>query len=381
MDLEFYLDNAATTPLLPESLAQARPLLEEQFGNPSSLHPLGMHARRAIKHAREQLGMELGLPPQAVLFTGGGTESDNLALRCVFASGRLQGERLLISAIEHPAVLETARALEREGVRVERIPVTAQGVIDLEALQGLLTPELRMVSCMAVNNELGTAQPLREIGRLIRDKAPRAVFHVDAVQAFTKQALPWREAGIDLITLSGHKAHGPKGVGALLRCRELPLEPWLQGGGQEDGLRSGTENPFAIVAFAHAVRRAAAIHRGQRQMRAAYHSLWMEELQAHPRLKPFHSGQATPFVISFRLDDVPGEVTLHHLEQEGLFVSTGSACSTRKPEPSQVLLAVGMREAEALATVRLSFSLHNTVDGLERVFPAFRKALAKLNKL
>ncbi|MCZ6730006.1 MAG: cysteine desulfurase family protein [SAR324 cluster bacterium] len=381
MDLEFYLDNAATTPMLPEVLAEARPLLDEQFGNPSSLHPLGMNARRAVKHARERLARELGLPPQGVIFTSGGTESDNLALRGVFASQGLKGERLLYSAIEHPAVRESAQALEREGVRTAEIPVTGEGAVDLPRLEAMLDGDVRMVSCMAVNNEIGTRQPLVEIGRLIKRKAPRAVFHVDAVQAFCKQTLPWREAQADLLTLSAHKVHGAKGAGALVRCRPIPLEPWSRGGGQEDGLRSGTENPFAIAAFAHAAQQAGALHREQRAMRSEYHRRWLELLAEYPRIRVFRSSEQTHFVISFNLPSIPGEVALHHLEAEGLYVSTGSACSTRKPEPSRTLLAIGLSESEALSTIRISFSVFNTQAGLEQVFAAFRRAMAKLEKI
>jgi cysteine desulfurase len=317
MEQEFYLDNAATTPLLPSALEAGKPFLGEQFGNPSSLHPLGVEAHRAIKQAREQLAVELGVPRQAVTFTSGGTESDNWALRAIFASDRLKGDRLFISAIEHPAVRETARALEREGARVEVIPVNRDGAVDLAGLEASLDKDVRMVSCMAVNNEIGTAQPLVEIGRLLQQKAPKAVFHVDAVQAFTKQPIPWREAGAALLSLSAHKMHGPKGVGALVRCKPLSLEPLLQGGGQEDGLRSGTENPFSIVAFAHAAREVAAVHREQRAARAGYHRRWLAFLAEFPALRVFASERSTPFVISFSRPPIPGEVTLHHLEQEG----------------------------------------------------------------
>jgi cysteine desulfurase len=381
MDDAFYLDNAATTPILPEVLEETLPLLREEFGNPSSLHPLGARARAAVKRARETLALQLGVPAQGIIFTGSGTESDNLALRGAFASSRLKGERLLISAIEHPAVRETARALERQGVRVATLPVTRQGIVDLPALEGMLDAEVRLVSCMAVNNEIGTAQPLVEIGRLIRRAAPKAVFHVDAVQAFTKLPLPWREAGMDLISLSAHKVHGPKGVGALVRCRPVPLEPAITGGGQEGGLRSGTENPFAMLAFALAAARAAQAHRALREERAAYHARWIGFLGEFPRVRVFRSEAATPFIVHFTHVPVPGEVTLHHLEQEGLAVSTGSACHTSRPEPSEVLLAVGMSEREALSAVRLSFSIHNRLGDLERVFPAFQRALTRLEKL
>ncbi len=380
-DLECYLDNAATTAPLPEALAEAGPLLAEEFGNPSSLHPPGMAAARALKRAREALARQLDVPPQAVIFTSGGTESDNLALHGVFDGEGARGGRLLVSAFEHPAVAETAAALERRGVPVGRIPVTRQGVVDLGRLEQLLDADVRMVSCMAVNNELGTAQPLADIGRLIRARAPRAVFHVDAVQAFTKTPLPWREAGVDLLSLSAHKVHAPKGAGALVRCRPVPLAPLIHGGGQEGGLRSGTENPHAVAAFAAAAPRVAAIHHGQSAERGAYHRNWLALLGEFPLARVFRSEAETPFIINFHVAPVPGEVALHHLEAEGLYVSTGSACSTRRPEPSRTLLAVGLSEQQALSSLRLSFSIHNTVAGQERVFPAFRRAMEKLAKL
>jgi cysteine desulfurase len=381
MNLEFYLDNAATTPIFPEALEASLPYLRERFGNPSSLHRLGMETRRAVKQARERLARVVGVPPQAVVFTSGGTEADNLALLGAFASPRLKGDRLLVSAFEHPAVLNTAAALERQGVKVQRIPVTGQGVVDLAALERMLTPDVRVVSCMAVNNELGTAQPLEEIGRVIERVSPRTVFHVDAVQAFTKQALPWRTARIDLLSVSAHKVHGPKGSGALIRCRPVPLEPMLHGGGQEEGLRNGTENPFGMIAFSHAAEQSTALHRKQAAERAEYHRLWLEELQRHARLKVFRSERSTPFLIHFSCPPIPGEVLLNHLEQEGVVVSTGSACHSSKPEPSHVLVAAGVPEEEAVCSVRMSFSVHNTVAGLPPVIAGFQRAMTRLERL
>ncbi|HUJ75361.1 MAG TPA: cysteine desulfurase family protein, partial [bacterium] len=363
MNLEFYLDNAATTPPFAEAIDGALPLLRERFGNPSALYALGADAQSALTQARERLAALLGVPAQAVIFTSGGTEADNQALQGAFASPRLKGGRLLVTAIEHAAVLETAQALERQGVRVEHIPVTRQGIVDLAALEKMLDAEVRLVSCMAVNNEIGTLQPLEQVGRLVKAAAPKAVFHVDAVQAFTKLALPWREAHIDLLSLSAHKVHGPKGVGALVRCRPVPLEPWLCGGGQEQGLRSGTENPFGALAFALAAERATALHRAQAQERAAYARRWREALGGYPALRVYASEWATPFVLSVAHQGLPAEVVLHHLEEQGLLVSTGAACHTRKPEPSHVLLAVGLPREQALSSVRLSFSVHNTLAG------------------
>lgn len=381
MNLEGYLDNAATTPVFPEVLDAALPVLKENFGNPSSLYQGGMDARRALKQARERLARLLGVPPRGVTFTAGGTESDNLALKGVFASEQLKGETLLVSAIEHPAVLESAAALASQGVNVQRIPVTRQGLVDLAAFQRLLTPEVRLVSCMAVNNELGTAQPLREMGKIIQRNSPKTCFHVDAIQAFTKQPLDWKAARVDLLSLSAHKAHGPKGTGALVRCRPVNFAPVTHGGGQEENLRSGTENVFGAVAFSLAAEQATALHLAQRAMRADYTARWRDFLGEFPRLRVFQSEQATPFVISLAMPPIPGEVILHHLEQEGLMVSTGSACSSAKLEPSPVLLAVGLDETAALSSIRLSFSVHNTLAGLEPVFAAFRQAMTRLEKL
>jgi cysteine desulfurase len=381
MDLQNYLDNAATTPVFPEVLDGALPYVRERFGNPSSIHHLGMETRRAVKLARERLARVMGLPPQAVIFTSGGTEADNLALLGAFESSRLNGDRLLVSAIEHPAVLNAAAALERKGVKVQRIPVTRQGAVDLAALERMLSPGVRMVSCMAVNNELGTAQPLAEIGRLIERVSPKTVFHVDAVQAFTKQPLPWREARINLISVSAHKVHGPKGVGALFRCTPVPLEPITHGGGQEDGLRHGTENPFGMIALSMAAEQSAALHRRQTEERQAYHQRWLATLQQHPRLHVFRSERETPFIIQFSCPPIPGEVVLNHLEQEGLLVSTGSACHTQKPEPSHVLLAVGIPEQEAVCSVRISFSVHNTLAGIDPVIARFERAMARIERL
>ncbi|MDH5751469.1 MAG: aminotransferase class V-fold PLP-dependent enzyme [Deltaproteobacteria bacterium] len=187
--------------------------------------------------------------------------------------------------------------------------------------------------------------------------------------------------GIHLLSLSAHKVHGPKGVGALVRCRDVPLEPLLHGGGQEAGLRSGTENPFAVVAFCHAARQVEQRHRAMQAERAVYHARLLEALESHQRLRVFRSPHQLPFFISFSLPEIPGEVTLHHLEQEGLLVSTGSACSTSSPEPSRVLLATGIDRSRALGAIRMSFSIHNTLAGLEKyVLPALDRALKKLER-
>lgn len=381
MDPEFYLDNAATTALYPEVLEACRPLLAEDFGNPSSLHPLGMAARRRVKQARQTMARLFGVPPEGITFTGGGTESCNLALKGAFATPAQRSQALLVSEIEHPAVLESAEWLARFDVPVRKIPVTAGGTVDLARLEQMLHESVRMVSVMAVNNETGVMQPLAEIGRLLRRLAPQALFHVDAVQAFTKVPLNFREAGVHLVSISGHKVHGPKGTGALIRLRPVALAPLIHGGGQEAGLRSGTENPFGIAALAMAAERSMKLHAAQRDMRAAYHRAWLEELAGHERVRVFRGEAAGPFVITFAVPPVPGEVTLHHLEQEGLCVSTGSACHTGDAKPSHVLLASGWTPELALSAVRLSFSVHNTVDGLPRVLPAFRRAMARVAAL
>ena len=381
IDLECYLDNAATTPMFPDVAQDCLPFLTERFGNPSSIHRLGIDARRALGEARERLARLLGLPPQAVVFTSGGTESDNMALRGAFASPRLKGDRLIVSAFEHPAVLRTAEALARQGVRVDRVPVTRQGIVDVAAFERLLGPDVRMVSCMAMNNELGTIQPLEELGRALKRAVPHAVFHVDAVQAFGKMAIPWKLAQIDLLSLSAHKAHGPRGAGALIRCRPVPLEQWIEGGGQEEGLRSGTENVFGAAAFSLAAQRTVEQWRAQAGERLRYAEQWRAELARHPRVTLFRSERASPYVVHFSMAPLPGETILTHLEQEGLLASAGSACHTHTPEPSHVLMAAGFAEQDALSSIRLSFSCHNTLAGLPPVLERFRTAMGKLSAI
>jgi cysteine desulfurase len=253
--------------------------------------------------------------------------------------------------------------------------------VDLAAFEKLLGPDVRAVSCMALSNELGTIQPLEDMGRLLKRTVPHAVFHVDAVQGLAKIALPWKSAHIDLLSLSAHKVHGPKGVGALVRCRPVPLEPWIEGGGQEAGLRSGTENVFGAVAFSLAAERSFALAQSQSAERVRYAQQWVSELERHGRVRVFRSEHASPFIVHFSLPPIPGEVILTHLEQEGLLASAGSACSTHDPEPSHVLLAAGFGAQDALSSIRLSFSWHNTLAGQPAVFERFRRAMDRLAKV
>lgn len=381
MDLELYLDNAATTPILPEVAQDASDFLGARFGNPSALHRMGTDTRKAVGQAREKLARLLDVPPKGIIFTSGGSEADNLALKGVFDSTLLKGNRLLISALEHPAVSQTADYLALKGVQVEQIPLTPEGVVDLKTLETMLDTEVRMVSVMTVSNELGTVQPLEQIGQLLKKKAPKTIFHTDAVQAFTKMPLNLKKAGVHLASISAHKHHGPKGIGALVMARHVPLVPLIHGGGQENNLRSGTENPFAIWAFAQAAHKTTAQHTEQNKQRAAYHQNWLDFLNQFPALKVFTSPAQSPYIIHFSYPTIPGEVVLHHLEAQSLMVSTGSACSTRKAEPSPGLLALGMEPKEALSSVRLSFSLHNTLPGQQKAFQAFSKAMEKLAKI
>ena len=418
---EGYLDNAATTKPHAAVLRSCLPLLETGYANPSALYEEGSTGRGQISRARQELGRLLATSPQGVTFTSGGTEAVNLALKGFFdAAPHGVAKHLWISALEHPCVRQSATWLaEQRGVILHTVPITPAGVIDLQALENSLAAVhdeghddqghgsrphddrkrggWGMVSLSAMSNELGTRQPIAEVGALLaryraerphrapQNRGLRLCFHVDAVQAFTKPlGFHWARCGVDLLSLSAHKFHAPKGVGALVRfTEETPLHPILHGGGQEAGMRSGTESPFLIACMAEAARESS--HRQQEMIeeRRRYRETLLEALTPYqPRLRLFCSPAATPYHLRFSYAPIPGAVILHHLEEQGLRVSTTSACQASSTQASSVLLAAGMEDEEARSSVRLSFSVHNTLPGLQHcVLPALKRALDALSRL
>ncbi|MBF0350547.1 MAG: cysteine desulfurase [SAR324 cluster bacterium] len=375
----FYLDHAATTPVFPEVLTAALPYLNTEFFNPSSLYSPGVKVSRFVKTARERIAHYFGVSPGNVVFCSGATESNFMAFMSTAFSSRLSGQEIVISAIEHPSVTKAAEFLKSRGFEIKILPIDHSGTVDLSQLLSVLSSETRLVSCMAVNNEIGTLQPLELLGKAIKQYNPKIMFHVDATQAVGKIPLSIRLAEIDMLSLSGHKLGAPKGIGALIMRRDLPVQPLMEGGGQENGWRGGTENVFGIVAL----EKALTIMEQNRQKTSTqmihYKQKWLDFLgEQHPDLYIYTTDYVQPFYLNFGIPQVPAEVFLHHLEAKGIFVSTGSACSSRKSKVSPVWELVGVPQKKAKTMIRLSFGYENLEEDQELLFKIFSEVIRDL---
>ena len=349
-----YLDHNATTSIHPRAFEAMVPYLRERWGNPSSPYRFGTEARVAVERARTRIAECVGCKPAELVFCSSGTESDNLALRGVAQALKSKGNHIVTTGIEHPAVLNTCKALEREGYRITYLPVNRDGVVEIEALAASLGAQTILVTVMHANNETGVVQPVEEIAAIPRKRG--IVFHTDAVQSAGKLPQRLGELGADLITFSGHKLYGPKGVAALYVRDGTPLAPVTTGGAHEHGLRAGTENVAGIVGFAEAVTLAfeSSETEGQR-LRALRDRLEREVSSAIRRVK-LNGARAprVPNTSNMSFQGVDGESIVLGLDVRGICVSTGSACSTGDPEPSHVLLAMGLSAREAQGSIRLS---------------------------
>ncbi|MBO5057817.1 MAG: cysteine desulfurase [Lachnospiraceae bacterium] len=362
--MEVYLDNSATTRCFDEVAGLMTKIMCEDYGNPSSLHRKGVQAEQYIRYAQETIAKNLKVNEKEIFFTSGGTESDNLAIRgCAYANCRL-GRHLITTQIEHPAILQTMKHLEEDGFRVTYLPVDEKGCIRLEDLQRAITGETILVSIMHTNNEIGSLQPVAEAGALIKRMNPRILFHVDAVQGFGKFRIYPKKMHIDLLSVSGHKIHGPKGVGFLYVDEKVKIRPVVFGGGQQGGLRSGTENVPAIAGMAKAVEMIYGnLDRETERLYDLKEAFVSGVLQIPGVTVNGHAGRdGAPHVVSVSIRDVRSEVMLHALEDKGIYVSAGSACSARKPQPSATLQAIGIDKSLLGSTIRFSFSTFTTME-------------------
>ena len=371
-----YLDNSATTKPYPEVVRLVSATMEDCYGNPSSLHSVGLEAERAVREASRRVRRCLGGQETQLVFTSGGTESDNLAiLGAASALGR-RGRRVVTSQVEHPAVSEAMTKLETMGYDIVRIPVDKEGRIDLDRLAEAVNPDTVLLSIMHVNNETGAIQPIDEINRL----KGTALFHTDAVQSFGK--IPLSAGQADLISLSAHKIHGPKGVGALAFRKGIRLLPQLVGGGQEQGLRSGTENVPGIAGFGLAAEMAAATLETRAKAAAGLRKRLLAGIRGNiPDIRINSPEDGSPFILNVSFLGTRGEVLLHRLEQEGVCVSTGAACSSRKRGRSPVLVAMGLSEREIEGAIRFSLGAFNTIDDIDTALDRLQAAVAQFRKL
>jgi cysteine desulfurase len=377
-----YFDHNATTPPAPAVVERMTDVLTEEFGNPSSVHHFGQRAKAILDEARSSVGALLGADPSEIVFTGSGTEGDNLAIRGVAEALEPTGRKHIVaSAIEHEAVLNTVKALGRRGWRTTLLPVDSSGIVSLEELRRALSDDTALVSIMHANNEIGTIQPIAELATIARDR--RAIFHTDAVQTAGKVPLDVKALGIDLLTISAHKFYGPKGVGALWIRRGVRLQSTLTGGKQERGRRSGTENVAGIAGMGVAAREALSkLASEQARLAALRDKLESLVLSGVPGTARNGAGQprvANTANISF--DRIEAESLLIALDLEGIAVSTGSACSSGTLEPSHVLKAMGLPTHRTQNSIRFSLGAANTDEDVERVAAVLPGVVEKLRNL
>ncbi|MBP5282051.1 MAG: cysteine desulfurase [Lachnospiraceae bacterium] len=383
--MEVYLDNSATTRVFPEVAEYMTQIMCQQYGNPSSMHLKGLEAENILRKAKETLAGIMKVSEKELLFTSGGTESDNLALRGIAQAKRRQGQHLITTQVEHPAILQTMHYLEEQGFEVTYLPVDASGRIRLEDLEREIRKETILVSIMYVNNEVGAVQPIAEAGALIKRINPNTLFHVDAVQGFGKFRIYPKKMGIDLMSVSGHKIHGPKGVGFLYVGEKVRVLPILFGGGQQGNLRSGTENVPGIAGMAMAAEMLYKNYDEDVRKLMECKSTFIEGVQemegvrVNGLLPDEPSGEGTaPHVVSVSFKGVRSEVLLHALEEKGIFVSAGSACSARKPQPSATLKAMGLPNDLLGSTIRFSFSVFTNLEEIEYTLSELREIVPKL---
>ena len=377
-----YLDHSATTPLDPEVLQAMMPYLTEEFGNASSVYGLGQRARQAIDQARDEVAAFYGVEAREVIFTSGGTEGDNFALRGVAYRNADRGRHVITSTIEHDAVLRTVESLERDGFEVTRLRVDRFGLVDAGALQEALRPDTILVSIMHANNEIGTIEPIADLVAVTREHSD-AYFHTDAVQSTGKIATRMDELGVDLLSMSAHKLHGPKGVGCLVVRSSARIEPLMLGGGHERNRRAGTENVAGIAGLAKAVTIA---HRDMAENVAHLTSLRDRLLEGVLNRIPAaeitgHPTKRLPHHASFLFQGVEGESLLLQLDMDGIAASSGSACTSGSLEPSHVILALGYPRERALGSLRLSVGKDNVDADVDLVLERLPDMVARLRAM
>lgn len=380
--MEVYLDNSATTRCFNEVALLMHKIMCEDYGNPSSLHHKGVEAETYLRYANGTFAKLLKVDEKEIFFTSGGTESDNIALIGAAMAGHRSGRHLITTPIEHPAVLQPMAYLEEQGFEVTYLSVDRQGRISLEELEQAIRPDTILVSIMYTNNEIGSLQPIAEAGALIKRRNPQTLFHVDAVQGFGKARIYPKKIQIDMLSVSGHKVHGPKGVGLLYLREGAKVNPIIYGGGQQRGMRSGTENLPGIAGFAKAAELVYEnLEADVERMYTLREKLTNEVNQIEDvQINGCPGREGAPHIVSLSVRGVRSEVLLHALEERGIYVSAGSACAAHKPQPSATLKAIGVERGLLQSTIRFSLScftteeeIDYTVQNLQEIVPVLRR--------
>lgn len=360
--MEVYLDNSATTKCMPEVASLMTHIMCEEYGNPSSMHKKGVDSEKYVRYAKEVIAKCMKVQEKEIYFTSGGTESDNIALIGGAYANYRAGRRIITTRIEHPAVLQTCAYLEEQGFEVIYLPVNTRGVISLADLEKAMTKNTILVSIMHTNNEIGAVEPVEQAGELIKRMNPNTLFHVDAVQGFGKFKIYPKRMNIDLLSVSAHKIHGPKGVGFLYINEKAKVRPIIFGGGQQKGMRSGTENVPGIAGMARAIEEIFVDFESKIDYLYSIRERFIQGVRAIDgiRINGPEGRDGAPHVVSVSIQGVRSEVMLHALEDKGIYVSAGSACSSNKPSVSATLKAIGVEKQFLDSTLRFSFSLYTT---------------------
>ncbi|MCR4929426.1 MAG: cysteine desulfurase [Lachnospiraceae bacterium] len=378
--MECYLDNSATTRCFDETIKAVEEEMKTYYGNPSSMHKKGFEAEKKIREVTKIIASTLKCEESEIIYTSGGTEADNMALIGIARAYKRHGKHIITSSIEHAAILQTAEFLKEEGFEITYLPTDEKGIVDLEELKKSVREDTILVSIMGVNNEIGTVQPIEEISKIVKERNPSALFHVDAVQAYGKIKLIPKKMGIDLMSVSGHKIHGPKGVGFLYVSYKTKIKPIIFGGGQQKALRSGTENVCGIMGLGAAVEKLFATFDDDTKRMRELREYMIEGLLKIDgvRINGGQGEEAAPHIVSASISGVRAEVLLHSLEDKGIYISSGSACASNKPAVSETLKAISLPKELLDSTVRFSFSVFTSKEEIDYTLDCLKEIIEKL---
>ena len=380
--MQAYLDNSATTVCEPGVVEKVVQMMSIVYGNPSAMHNKGVEAENYVKEAKEIIAKTLKVQEKEIIFTSGGTESNNMAIMGCAAANHRMGKHLITTKIEHPSVGNVMKHMEEEGFEVTCLPVDEHGVVKLDKLKEALRPDTMMVSVMHVNNEIGAVQPIEEISKIVKANNKATLFHVDAIQGYGKYRIYPKKMGIDLLSVSAHKIHGPKGVGFLYCDSKVKIKPIIFGGGQQKDLRSGTENVPGIVGMAEAAKEIYTDFDQKIEQLYEIKAYFVEKISEleNVKINGFSGREGAPHVVSVSFPGIRSEVLLHSLEEREVYASAGSACSTNKPAVSATLKAINAPKEHLDSTLRFSFSVHTTKEEIDYCIEVLKGLLPMLRR-
>lgn len=382
--MKIYLDNSATTRPREKVVSEMVNMLTNDYGNPSSLHRMGLDVEKKIDKSRESIAKYLKVSKDEIIFTSGGTESNNIAIQGIINKNSRKGKHLITSKIEHSSVINVFKYFEEKGYNVTYLDVDKNGLIDLEQLKESITDDTILISIMYVNNEIGVVQPIKEIREILDSKNKNIKLHVDGVQAVGKINMSIKELGIDTLSFSGHKIHGPKGIGGLFIKKSLNFKSIIFGGGQEQNLRSGTENTPGIVGLGVSIEELdKCFHEEYKKIQESklyFYEKISEEIE-DIKLNSFLDERSAPHILNISFRDIKGEILLHYLESDNIYVSTGSACSSKGKGKSSVLKSINLTNEEIDSAIRFSFSYENTKEELDFVVERTKNAVEEIRKI